>query len=203
MDKKLLTPGPLTTSKTTKEAMLHDWGSRDINFIKLNKSIRKSLVENDLVECVVNLPNKLFFSTQISASLWFINMNKNPNRKNQTLFIDARKMGKLPPGVKSHRELLDQDIRFISNIYHAWNAKENTDEYKDIRGICNSTSTDEIKRHGYGLVPGRYTGTEEFDDDEEFEPKMKFLTEQLKKEFSVSQALDKTILKELGELLDD
>ena len=56
MDKKLLTPGPLTTSKTTKEAMLHDWGSRDTNFIELNSSIRKSLVElidgENIYECV-------------------------------------------------------------------------------------------------------------------------------------------------------
>ena len=56
MDKKLLTPGPLTTSKTTKEAMLHDWGSRDKNFIELNGSIRKSLIKlidgEDLFECV-------------------------------------------------------------------------------------------------------------------------------------------------------
>jgi len=56
VDKKLLTPGPLTTSKTTKEAMLHDWGSRDKNFIELNRSIRKSLIKlidgENLFECV-------------------------------------------------------------------------------------------------------------------------------------------------------
>ena len=56
MDKKLLTPGPLTTSKTTKEAMLHDWGSRDQKFIDLNQSILKSLVKlidgEGLYQCV-------------------------------------------------------------------------------------------------------------------------------------------------------
>ena len=56
MDKKLLTPGPLTTSLSTKEAMLHDWGSRDTNFIKLNQFIRKSLIQiidgEDVFECV-------------------------------------------------------------------------------------------------------------------------------------------------------
>jgi len=45
MDMKLLTPGPFTTSLSTKKAMIHDWGSRDINFIELNKSIRKSLIQ--------------------------------------------------------------------------------------------------------------------------------------------------------------
>ena len=45
MDKKLLTPGPLTTSMSTKEAMLHDWGSRDQKFIDLNQSIRDSLIK--------------------------------------------------------------------------------------------------------------------------------------------------------------
>ena len=56
MDKKLLTPGPLTTSMTTKEAMLHDWGSRDKKFIDLNSSIRESLVKlidgEDNYQCV-------------------------------------------------------------------------------------------------------------------------------------------------------
>ena len=56
MDKKLLTPGPLTTSSKTKEVMLHDWGSRDIVFIELNKNIRQSLVElingQNIFECV-------------------------------------------------------------------------------------------------------------------------------------------------------
>ena len=56
MDKKLLTPGPLTTSMSTKEAMLHDWGSRDTKFIDLNASIRDSLVKlidgEDKYQCV-------------------------------------------------------------------------------------------------------------------------------------------------------
>jgi type I restriction enzyme M protein len=166
--------------------------------------IRKSLIEDDLIECVVNLPNKLFFSTQISPCLWFINKDKKENRKNQTLFIDARKLGVLPPGVKNHREFLEEEIRFITNIYHSWKGKKTSEEYHDIKGTCCSINKEEIRNHKYGLVPGRYTGTEELiDDDEEFIPKMTSLIEQLKKEFTNSQKLEKEIVKELGGTLDD
>ncbi len=44
-DPYLFTPGPLTTSLTTKEAMLHDWGSRDADFIRINRRVRDRLVE--------------------------------------------------------------------------------------------------------------------------------------------------------------
>nr|WP_255327533.1 N-6 DNA methylase [Lebetimonas sp. JH292] len=53
--------------------------------------IRKNMIEDDIVDCIVNLPAKLFLNTQIPASLWFLRKNKT-TRKKQILFIDARDM---------------------------------------------------------------------------------------------------------------
>ena len=157
--------------------------------------IRRSLIENGLIECIIRLPTKLFFSTQISASLWFIKKNRKI-RKNETLFIDARKSGLLPPGEKVHRELLENDIRFILNIYNSWLGKKDTDDYRNIPGICYSATKKEIEQHNCALVPGRYTGVEEIvDDDEDFYPKINTLLEQLDQEFKNSTELNNSILK--------
>ena len=63
--------------------------------------IRKAIVEADLVDCMVALPGQLFYATQIPVCLWFLARNKNDgkrrNRKGQTLFIDARKLGAMMP----------------------------------------------------------------------------------------------------------
>jgi type I restriction enzyme M protein len=87
--------------------------------------IRKALIEADLVDCMVALPGQLFYSTQIPVCLWFIAKNKNADakrgfrdRRKQTLFIDARKMGTLIDRV--HRELTDADLDKITSTYHAW-----------------------------------------------------------------------------------
>ena len=84
--------------------------------------IRKAIIEADLVDCMVALPGQLFYSTQIPVCLWFLTKNKNDgkrrDRRKQTLFIDARKLGTLVDRV--HRELTDEDINKISSTYHAW-----------------------------------------------------------------------------------
>lgn len=166
-------------------------------------NIRKSLIENDLVECVIRLPTKLFFSTQISASLWFIRKNKKI-RKNETLFIDARKRGFLPLGEKVHRELPDSDIKFISNIYHSWLKTKDVSEYENIPGICYSATKEDIEQHHSALVPGRYTGVEDMEDedeDEDFYPKMTALLEQLDEELESSTKLNASIVKEFKSIL--
>ena len=84
--------------------------------------IRKAIVEADLVDCMVALPGQLFYSTQIPVCLWFLARAKNNgrfrDRRGETLFIDARKMGTLTDRV--HRELTDTDIAMIAGTYHAW-----------------------------------------------------------------------------------
>lgn len=118
--------------------------------------IRRAMIEGDFVSCVLTLPVQLFYSTQISASIWFLSRNKNfrdgVDRRKQVLFIDARGMGHLVD--RTRREFSDQEITSIAHSYRSWKS----DSYEDVPGFCRSVSVDEISRHRWALVPGRYVG---------------------------------------------
>jgi type I restriction enzyme M protein len=166
--------------------------------------IRKALIEADLVDCMVALSGQLFYSTQIPVCLWFLAKNKKDgkrrDRRKQTLFIDARKLGTLIDRV--HRELTDADLNKITSTYHAWRGDKGAGKYADIAGFCKSATTDEIAAHGHVLTPGRYVGAEEvLDDGEPFDDKMKRLVAELHGQFAESAKLEKAIkanLKGLG-----
>ncbi|HRF05243.1 class I SAM-dependent DNA methyltransferase [Accumulibacter sp.] len=173
--------------------------------------IRRALIEADLVDCMVALPGQLFYSTQIPVCLWFLAKNKNADAKRgfrdrrlQTLFIDARKLGTLIDRV--HRELTDADLQKITTTYHHWRrarlspsplAGEGRGEgasYADIPGFCKSATTTEIAAHGHVLTPGRYVGAEEVEDDgEPFEEKMPRLVAELHAQFEESAKLEEAI----------
>lgn len=134
-------------------------------------NIRKNLIEEDIVECIVTLPGQLFYSTQIPVCLWFVTKNKERiGRKNEILFIDARKKGEMVD--RTHKELTKEDVTEIASVFHAWrNTSE--DDYEDILGFCKSATLEEIQNHEYTLTPGRYVGMEEVEDDGiPFEEKM-------------------------------
>ena len=154
--------------------------------------IRRKILEDDLVDCIVALPDKLFYTTGIPVCIWFFNRDKK--HKGQTLFIDARKMGDMVN--RRLRELSDEDIKKIANTYIAW---QNEDGYEDVQGYCKVASIDEIKEHDYILTPGRYVGIEEVEDDgEPFEEKMERLTTTLANQFKKSRGLEEEIRKQLG-----
>lgn len=158
--------------------------------------IRKAIVEADLVDCMVALPGQLFYSTQIPVCLWFVARTKNDgkrrDRRGETLFIDARKMGTLIDRV--HRELTDEDVTKIASTYHAWRGDKEAGEYEDVAGFCKSASLEEIQSHGHVLTPGRYVGAEEVEDDgEPFEDKMKRLVGELTEQFAESARLESAI----------
>ena len=154
--------------------------------------IRRKILEDDLVDCIVALPDKLFYTTGIPVCIWFFNRDKK--HKGQTLFIDARKMGDMVN--RRLRELSDEDIKKIANTYIAW---QNEDGYEDVQGYCKVASIDEIKEHDYILTPGRYVGIEEVEDDgEPFEEKMDRLTNTLANQFKKSRELEEEIRKQLG-----
>ena len=154
--------------------------------------IRRKILEDDLVDCIVALPDKLFYTTGIPVCIWLFNRDKK--HKGQTLFIDARKMGDMVN--RRLRELSDEDIKKIANTYIAW---QNEDGYEDVQGYCKVASIDEIKEHDYILTPGRYVGIEEVEDDgEPFEEKMDRLTTTLANQFKKSRELEEEIRKQLG-----
>jgi len=177
--------------------------------------IRKNIIEADLVDCMVALPGQLFYSTRIAVCLWFLARSKKNgrfrDRRGQTLFIDARKLGTMIDRV--HRELTDEDIRKIADTYHAWRGDRTSPspsgrgrgegaKYADIPGFCKSATLDDIRHHGHILTPGRYVGAAEVEDDgEPFEDKMARLTADLREQTKQAARLDKLIwanLKDIG-----
>jgi type I restriction enzyme M protein len=161
--------------------------------------IRKALIEADLVDCMVALPGQLFYSTPIPVCLWFLAKNKGHDaklgfrdRRHQTLFIDARKLGTLIDRV--HRELSDADLETVTSTYHHWRGARRAGKYEDIPGFCKSATTVEISAHGHVLTPGRYVGAEEVEDDgEPFEEKMPRLVAELEAQFAESSGLEQSI----------
>jgi type I restriction enzyme M protein len=165
--------------------------------------IRNQIIEADLVDCMVALPTQLFYNTPIPACLWFIARDKKNqkfrDRRGQTLFINARKLGTMVD--RRHKELTDQDIRKVSETYHSWRGLLKDKDYQNVPGFCNSVSLEEIKKHGGILTPGRYIGAEEEDEDDQiFEDKMDLLTSELAKQMEESKKLDADIMKNLASI---
>jgi type I restriction enzyme M protein len=170
--------------------------------------IRKAIIEADMVDCMVALPGQLFYSTGIPVCLWFLTRNKLRvpkvknleikagfgDRRGQTLFIDARKMGILINRV--HRELTEADILKIADKYAAWRGRVVMDapDYGDEPGFCKSAKLDEIRSHSHILTPGRYVGTEDSEDETEpFDLKFQSLTARLYEQFEQSCCLEQKI----------
>jgi type I restriction enzyme M protein len=160
--------------------------------------IRKNIIEADLIDCMVALPSQLFYNTMIPACLWFIARDKKNHkfrdRRGDVLFVDARNLGAMID--RRHRELTAEDIKKISDTYHAFRGEGGN--YEDITGFCKIADLEEIKKNGYILTPGRYVGTEEIEEDDEvFEMKMKRLTLELSRQMEEEKRLDEEIRKQL------
>tara|TARA_R110001592_G_scaffold338040_1_gene624887 strand:- start:5899 stop:7485 length:1587 start_codon:yes stop_codon:yes gene_type:complete len=157
--------------------------------------IRKAMVKGDVVECMVALPGQLFTNTQISACLWFLSKNKaagkngNHDRRNQVLFIDARKLGDMIS--RKQMAFGVDDIKLIAQTYHNWRDTQwGEGDYQNLDGFCNSASLADIEKQGFTLTPGRYVGAEEVEDDGvPFEEKMGILTGLLKTNLEQSDQL--------------
>ena len=158
--------------------------------------IRQAIVKDDLVECIVALPDKLFYNTGIPACLWFL--SKNKKKSGEILFIDARNMGEMV--TRRHRELSDDDLKVITSKYHDWKGTKDG-EYEDIKGFCKSASLEEVEKHEFILTPGRYVGIADAEEDAEpFEKKMERLTKELSGQFEKSKELEVEIKKNLDGL---
>ncbi len=150
--------------------------------------IRKSLIEAELVDCMVALPGQLFYSTQIPACLWFLARGRR--RRGEILFVDARKLGRMVD--RTHRELTDKETQRIADTYHAWRTEHAS--YADLPGFCKSAPLDEVRKHGHVLTPGRYVGVEpQKEDGEPFDEKMTRLVAELREQQAEGKRLDAAI----------
>jgi type I restriction enzyme M protein len=157
--------------------------------------IRQKLIEADLIDCIVNLPAKLFLNTQIPASLWFVRRNKT-RRKGEILFIDARNMGHLIN--RRTRELSKEDIDKIAGTYHQWLNPDGN--YQDEKGFCKSTSIEEVAKLGYVLTPGRFVGLPDDDEDFDFNERFTKLKAEFEAQLKEEAELNKRILDNLANI---
>ncbi len=160
--------------------------------------IRKALIENDLVDCIVALPKQLFYNTGIPACIWFISRKRVGNgdrkRTGEILFIDASDVGYMED--RTHRAFSDDDIAKIAGTYHKWRKRDGN--YEDIKGFCKSATIEDISKHNFVLTPGRYVGIKDEEDDGiPFEEKMAELTKTLSEQMAEEKRLDEEIKKQL------
>jgi type I restriction enzyme M protein len=166
------------------------------------KATRQALVEEGFVDCIVQLPDKLFFGTGIPACLWFLSKNRRGThryryRVEEILFVDARGMGEMVS--RRQRALRDGDIARIADVYHRYRRMGDIPE--DEPGFCKIATIDAVREHDYKLTPGIYVGTQADDEeDEPFEEKMPRLIEELRGLFAESDRLQERILSNLERL---
>lgn len=162
--------------------------------------IRKALVEARLVDCIVNLPGKLFLNTQIPASLWFLSRNRTNgkfrNRRDEILFIDARNLGHLIN--RRTLEFSDEDIATIADTYHNWRNPDGT--YEDVAGFCNSAPLERVQELDYVLTPGRYVGLPEEEDDFDFAERFTELQAELAEQLAEESRLNVLIQENLAKV---
>ncbi|MBP7260272.1 MAG: SAM-dependent DNA methyltransferase [Bacteroidia bacterium] len=176
--------------------------------------IRKALIEKGLVDCIVNLPTKLFLNTQIPACLWFLSRNKTNGgfrkRENEILFIDARNMGVLMN--RKNRVLTDRDyflqkegiekegdVELIATTYHNW--RNPNGNYEDVAGFCKAATIDDVKKLNYVLTPGRYVGLADEEDDFNFEERFTSLKAELEIQIAKEADLNKKIAENLSKII--
>lgn len=161
--------------------------------------IRKALItDGNVIDCIVNLPAKLFLNTQIPAALWFMNRARNNGhpRKGEILFIDARNLGHLIN--RRTRVLSNEDIQHIAATYHAWRTGEG--EYEDVKGFCASVPLARIQELDYVLTPGRYVGLPDEEDDFNFAERFASLKAEFEASLLEEAKLNKAIAENLAKV---
>ena len=174
--------------------------------------IRRQLIENNLVEAIIILPRNLFYTTDISVTLWILNKNKKArvveengevkrfrNREREILFMDLRQMGS--PYEKKYIELTEEDRAKVTGVYHAWQQEGYEETYQNMPEFCYSASFDEVAEKGFTLVPSRYIEFVNRDENIDFDTKMKTLQSELR-DLLIAEEKSKadllTVFKELG-----
>ena len=168
--------------------------------------------DSNLVEAIIILPRNLFYTTDISVTLWILNKNKKAriveqngqlkcyrNREKEILFMDLRQMGS--PYEKKYVELTDEERAKVTAVYHNWQQEDYEETYQNVPEFCYSASFDEVKEKGFTLVPSRYIEFVNRDENIDFDTKMKTLQTELK-ELLIQEEKSKAnllaVFKELG-----
>lgn len=162
--------------------------------------IRRKLIENDLVEAILILPRNMFYTTDISVTLWILNKNKlggikdtgdeqrqQRNRKGQVLFMDLRQMG--IPFEKKFIQFSDEDIKKVTDTYHQWQSEE----IEDVPEYCYSANFEEIEKKDFSLVPSKYIEFVNRDEYLDYEDQMEKLQSELKELFAEEERLKKEV----------
>ena len=163
--------------------------------------IRKNIIDAGIVDCIVNLPAKLFLNTQIPACLWFVSnkrhgYNGDRKRQDEILFIDAGESGHLIN--RRTREFSDEDIARVVNTYHQW--RKTDGDYADLPGFCASVKTERVAALDYVLSPGRYVGLAETEDDFDFEERFTALKAEFEGQIKEEAELNARILENLRKI---
>jgi type I restriction enzyme M protein len=165
--------------------------------------VRKALVEQGFVDCIVQLTNQLFANTAIPCSLWFLAKNRGGGgrfrkRSGEILFIDARRLGKLIQDSRRQKQLSDEDISAICSVYRSFRTSGASVESA---GFASVATLEDVQRHGYSLTPGRYVGTADDPDiAADIAEILPRLVRDLNVEFDRSAQLVGTIRTKLSEL---
>ncbi|MCK6139724.1 type I restriction-modification system subunit M [Slackia exigua] len=174
------------------------------------QQIRSILIERDLIEAILVLPQNLFYTTDISVTLWILNRNKKArtvtradgmhsyrDRTGEVLFMDLRNMG--TPYEKKYLELGDEERARITGVFHEWRSDDG--EYENVPEFCYSATKQEIADKEYFLAPSRYIEFLKTEDEFDFEEKMVEVQSGLKSaiaECEKSKAALLEVLEELG-----
>lgn len=113
-------------------------------------AIRSGLLDDDIVDCIIEMPGNLFFNTSIPCALWFFDKSKPAAVEGKVLFIDATSLGHSIS--KSQIEYSDQDIERIAKTYALWRSGENVDE----AGWASSVDRGTISLKRDSLATSRY-----------------------------------------------
>ncbi|MBB1149686.1 N-6 DNA methylase [Myroides odoratimimus] len=174
--------------------------------------IRKQIIENDLVEAIVILPQDMFYSTNISVTLWILNRNKNERtvevndgiknyrkREDEVLFMDLRQKGE--PFEKKFIQFAEADIEQIASTYHNWQQKDWETTYANEPEYCYSATKEEIRKKDYSLVPSKYIEFVNRDESLDYDAQMQALQSDLKALFAQETELKEqvaNVFKSLG-----
>ena len=192
-----LAPGGQAGFVLSKGSMTTKTGGED--------DIRRALVDEGLVDCIVNLPSKLFFNTQIPVCLWFMRKERSRpkagfrNTDGEILFIDARDSGEMV--TRRLRELTDDDIARIAGTYHTW--RNDGGDYEDVAGFCASVPVERVAELDYVLTPGRYVGLADEEDDFDFKERFTSLRAEFESQLKEEAELNARILSNLDKIRID